>query len=226
MLNSNPERVDFYTATHKGQRRRLFDFADRVGTVDFADPDAVDALGEELRAIISMLESHADLESRFIHPLLRRKLPARAEFLEGEHADLQLNVAELTAYFQDISSNPCSRKQCRAFGLEFYRALQRFIARYLDHIDEEERMMFELWRECPDAELQQVSDAMRQAVSPERERAELADVLPALSPGERVQVLLTLQRADRERFLEACRVAERVLSTREWVSLQEEAGLT
>ena len=188
MLNSNPERVDFYTAPHKGQRRRLFDFADRVGTADFADPDTVDALGEELRSITAMLRAHADLEGRFIHPLLRQKVAARAEFLEGEHTDLDLNVAELTAHFEDISSNPCSQKQCRAFGLEFYRGLQRFIARYLDHIDEEEQTMFELWQQCKDGELEQVVNSMRAAVPPERERAELADILPALNQGERVQV--------------------------------------
>jgi hypothetical protein len=216
MLHPNSHRTDFYTAPHKGQRRRLFDFADRVGTADFADPDTVDALGAELEDLTSALRAHADLETRFIHPLLQTHVPARAAFLEEEHADLELNVAELIAHFQDITANPCSSEQCRAFGLEFYRALQRFIARYLDHIDEEERTMFELWNHCGDEELETVIGAMRAAVPPEREWAELAHVLPALNPWERVNVLRSLQRFDVFRFDGACRVAREVLATEDW----------
>jgi len=219
----NAQRFDFYTATHKGQRRRLFGFSQRVATTDFTDPDAVDAVGEELKRISRMLKMHAQHESDFIHPFLEAKYPKRAEFLDEEHGDLNVNLVELEAFFEDIQANPCVELQCRTFGREFYRALQRFIARYLDHMDEEERTMIQLWQNCTLDELRDVIANLRASMTPDQEREELWDMLPALNGFEQVKLFRTLKMGvDEERLSTAWAVAEQVLEPRDYQSLQIE----
>ncbi len=219
----NAQRFDFYTATHKGQRRRLFGFTQRVGTADFTDPDAVDAVGDELQRISRMLKVHAQHETEFIHPFLSSKYPQRAEFLDGEHGDLSVNLVELEAFFEDIQSNPCIELQCRTFGREFYRALQRFISRYLDHMDEEERTMIQLWQNCTLDELRKVIAELRASMTPDQEREELWDMLPALNNFELVKLFSTLRMGvDEERYQNAWAVAEQVLDPRDYQSLRTE----
>ena len=214
-------KFDFYTATHKGQRRRLFAFAQRVGTSDFSDPDEVDAVGEELQRISRMLRTHARHESEFIHPFLAERFPAAADFLESEHDDLENNLVELQAFYEDIQSNPCAQWQCLTFGGEFYRALQRFIARYLDHMDEEEATMVRLWHKCEPEELRTVVTRMLASMSAEQEREELWDMLPALNPFERVKLFRTLRYGlDDGRYDDALALAERALEPRDWDHLQ------
>ncbi len=220
-------RFDFYTATHKGQRRRLFDFAGQVGTTDFADPDQVDAVGQELQDIKRMLLNHAKHENRIIHPFLRDRFPEEAEFLDGEHDDLQTHLVELEAYFDDITSDPCDLMQCRLFGREFYRALQRFIARYLDHMDEEERTMMHLWQSCTLDELKDVVARLRASMTPEEEQEELRYMLPALTPFERVKLYRVLKLGvDEQRLRNAWSLAESLLEPSEVVRLKAEVETT
>ncbi len=216
-------RFDFYTATHKGQRRRIFGFAGMVGTTDFADPDQVDAVGEELRNIKRMVLTHAQHETEIIHPFLQKKFPKEAEFLDGEHIDLQTSFIELEAYFDDITSDPCDLMQCRLFGREFYRALQRFIARYLDHMDEEERTMMHLWQSCSIDELKEVVADLRASMSAEEEQEELRIMLPALTPFERVKLYRVLKLGvDDDRYRRAWELAESLLEPAEFARLKSE----
>jgi len=216
------DRLDFYTATHKGHRRRLFNFSERVGITEFCDPDAVDDLGAEFRRISRMLRMHARHESEFIHPFLQSKFPGEAEFLEGEHSDLRTNLAELEAFYDDINSNPGKMQHCRVFGHEFYRALQRFISRYLDHMDEEERTMTKLWQSCTKEELQEVLLQMRSSMTEEQELEELRDIVPALAPHERVSLFQTLSKGlNSERYSDAWTLAEEILPAQEYSDLRE-----
>ena len=214
-------RFDFYTATHKGHRRRLYTFAGRVGTVDFADPDMVDEIGAELQHIKRMLLAHADHESQIIHPFLKKKFPNEADFLEDEHGELQTNFIELEAYYDDITADPCDMMQCRLFGREFYRALQRFIARYLDHMDEEERTMIHLWQSCAKEELRGVVAKLRSSMTAEQERVELSDILPALTSFERVKLYRVLRLgSDNQRYQDAWSLAESMLEAEELQNLK------
>jgi hypothetical protein len=164
---------------------------------------------------------HAQHEGQFIHPFLEKKFPQRAEFLDGEHGDLNTNLVELEAFFEDIQANPCVEIQCRTFGREFYRALQRFIARYLDHMDEEERTMIQLWQACTLDELREVIRELRASMTPDQEREELWDMLPALNGHEQVKLFRTLKLGvDEGRYQNAWAVAEQVLDPRDYQNLQ------
>lgn len=178
-------KIDFYTKVHKGLRAGLFAVSEQAATTDFADGGAVNALAAAARDIFERLGSHAAHEDRFIDPLLVAKLgesPFVADHiaLERDQVDLARRIAEINALVEE---------ERRAAGLAFYRALNRFVASYLAHIDREEETMHLLWERCTDAEL---AGVMARFGASRPLRSTLADIgwmLPALSKPEQAELI-------------------------------------
>ena len=178
-------RIDFYTKVHKGLRASLFATSQRAASVDFADADALAGLAAELRMLLARLSRHAQHEAQFIHPLLAVKLgrsafDAEHEMLEGEQATLSRLLGEAMA---------ASAEERGVRGLTFYRMLNVFISRYLEHLDREEATMPLLWECCTDEELAQVIGHFGASRTLEETVADLRWMLPALNAGEQRELL-------------------------------------
>jgi hypothetical protein len=88
---------------------------------------------------------------------------------------------------QSKHKDPIKRAE---FGLEFYRALNRFIAFYLPHIDYEEgHMQPTLWAFCSNDELLGILKSTLSSQSPEEGAWWLSVMLPAMNLDERVGLL-------------------------------------
>ena len=142
-------RIDFYTKVHKALRANLFEVSRQAALADYGDPQAVSALAASVKALLAKLSAHAGHESRFIHPLIAEKTGACS--FEAEHEVLEDEQKVLAGLLDAAAQSPQAERRLR--GLAFYRALNLFIARYLEHLDREEATMPVLWARCSDEEL-------------------------------------------------------------------------
>ena len=162
-------RMDLYRLIHKAQRFHLFLLANRMGRSDFQDSDEATSIGAELRTLIEHLRDHARNEEIYIHPLFDG-IDRMAESLEMEHQALEADLGELAAIVAEQRWS------------ELYPAYNRFIATYLEHLDNEEHAQSEiLWPNYQDDELLAVFNRFKAERTPQAARADLELMLPALS---------------------------------------------
>jgi hypothetical protein len=185
-------RIDFYTKVHKALRAGLFGLSQRAASADAADPQSLDALAAEVRAMLERLSAHAGHEARFVHPLLREKL---GQAFDADHAALEAEQEKLAAQAGRLAH--LAPRERREALLGFYRELNRFIARYLEHLEGEERAMPRLWECCTDAELGAVMSRFAASRSADEALGDIGWMLPALSAAERKELLAGLVSAPR-----------------------------
>lgn len=175
-------RIDFYTKVHKALRATLFDFSRRAAAADYSDDRALGALVEDLGRLWTRLSMHASHEARFIHPLLAAKgLTA----FDEDHEELEAEQDALAALLQQATAAPERRER----GTDFYRALNSFIARYLEHLASEEYQMQLLWERCSDEELGAVMARFGESRPMEEALADIGWMLPALSAPEQSELI-------------------------------------
>ena len=100
-------KIDLYSFVHKPQRARLFGLVVEAGMVDPGDAPATAALSGAVRALTHELRTHAMHEDTFIHPLLRKLVPAVAEQLEAEHEHIDERLVELERTARATTSIAC-----------------------------------------------------------------------------------------------------------------------
>lgn len=179
----NAGRIDFYTKVHKGLRAGLFALSQRAAAADYAAPESVAALAAELRRLAARLSAHARHEERFIHPLLAEKLGASG--FDAEHAQIEALQRELESRLEALAC--CADPE--PGGAAFYRTLNVFIARYLEHLEREEATMPLLWERCSDAELAEVMKRFGASRTLDETLADVGWMLPALSAAEQKELI-------------------------------------
>ncbi|MGB6977419.1 MAG: hemerythrin domain-containing protein [Gammaproteobacteria bacterium] len=204
-------RVDLYTVIHKAQRQRLFELSVKIGRTDFDDSTQVTKVREELQKMIAHLRKHAHTDETFIHPLFN-KVGQEGQLLEEEHHALENSFDELEII--GASSNARSK---------LYVQFNRFLAAYLQHIDEEEVTQVEiLWKHFNDQELMEVMKNFQQSLTPQENAAGLEFVLPCLSVPEVINMLSKIQNtAPLPAFQAACAITENAFSTTEWEGIKK-----
>ncbi len=178
-------RVDFYTKVHKALRASLFELSRRAAATDYADRHAAQALAQALQTLLARLASHARHEAAFIHPLLEQK--AVAHRFDADHATLESEQAALSRLLAAVGEAPADRRG--ALGLHFYRALNAFIARYLEHLEHEEAAMPLLWERCSHDELRSVMARFGASRPLEEVLADIGWMLPALNAPEQAELI-------------------------------------
>ncbi|MCC5013576.1 MULTISPECIES: hemerythrin domain-containing protein [unclassified Legionella] len=215
-------RIDFYTYVHQCQRKQMFNLAMHAGEINYNEPEKLLPLAEELAVFLTGIRSHADHEDIFIHPLLRRKMPSASRTLDNEHEELKkelLNLEENFAHIQLLTNHYPKRQEQ---GLEFYRALNRFIANYLYHIDKEEYVMQNLWEIAAAPELSGMMMAFQVYHDPEEGRKWLSNHLPAMNFDERVLMFKTVElMAPASCFLSMSKISEEILGDNTWQSIKQ-----
>jgi CRP-like cAMP-binding protein len=184
-------RIDFYTKVHKGLRAGLFGLSQRAATVEFSDPREAASLVAETRATLARLARHAEHEARFLHPLLVAKLGET--LFDAEHAALEAEQHTLERLLDAALHGGPQERSAR--GLAFYRALNAFIGRYLQHLSGEEAAMPALWERCTDAELAEVMARFGASRKLDEALVDLGWMLPALSGREQAELVLGMSAA-------------------------------
>jgi|SRR5690606_39181514 len=211
---SEVERMDVFKSVHKGLRRALFNLALQAGTADPDKPEELAALAFQAREVFHFLEHHARNEDRFLAPMLETASPASASRLKAEHADLG---AELESLLRDLENLEKGAPPRLHAGLHaFYLALNRFIGRYLHHLNEEETELLPfLHGGFTDGELAVFPEKSVSHTAPADQAMMLGHMFPAMQPRELRSFFETLRaKAPKEavQYLEG--LARRVLGPR------------
>lgn len=183
-------RIDFYTKVHKALRASLFGLSRRAAATDYRDAHTVQALGQALHLLLAKLSAHARHEAAFIHPLLQEKVGAR--LFDAQHEALETQQAGLAKLLAAVPEATADQRNGR--GLAFYRALNVFIARYLEHLDQEEATMPLLWERCSDDELRSVMARFGASRPLDEALADIGWMLPALNAPEQAELVSTAAR--------------------------------
>jgi hypothetical protein len=168
---------------------------------------------------------HHDWEERAIHPLLADEVPGCAEHLEEEHRVAQHRFDSLITHLDKTRKQSEAEKQ-QALGLEFYLALNRFIAFFLQHLnEEEERVQPALWNLSTTKELRDVAQTAFN-VTPEQVKANLVMVIAAVNIEELTSLFTSMKEsAPAAAFQNAVNLAERILNSQDWETLKSRIGI-
>jgi hypothetical protein len=223
----NPRPVDLYTAPHKGQRARIFQFSEKAGTLQYSDQAALLRCNDELSTIRDEFRLHATLEERYIHPILSNRVPGGAKKLNQAHRDMHEQLDNLVHHMEVLKANDTHFEKQNEMGLEFYRAWNRFIAFYLVHINEEEEEVQPTLRAlCEEQELANAFNTIVGSMSPAELTGMLRMMIPAMNPDERTGLLSGVKaHTPPQAFQNIRTLAEEVLTTEDWNDLKERLGI-
>lgn len=213
-MSRSETRPDPYTWIHKGQRRLLFQAVELAGRTDFEDESERRELRSQTGAMLRHLRAHAWHEETYLRPILERHLPDLARELALEHGTLEEDIERIEAMLEAVGAGTAGSRHAQ--GLALYRELAAFLARYLWHLAEEEASLPRIWEAVPAAELEEALARFRASRAPEEAMGDLEAMLPALSPGEREQLLLAIRSASREAYEEARNLARHTLHPAAW----------
>lgn len=214
-------RLDVYRDIHKAVRAELFEGARRLGRADWRDQAEVEALQARVGRLIVELRDHVRHEEEHMHPLIERRVPGAVGVLRADHEQQEAFLDEFEAFAERVfAMEPGDPMRARA-GLEVYRALSRFIAVYLPHLEHEETTITRaLWELSTNEELAETYGRLVGTMPREELIGSLEIMLPAINPHERVELLGGIRAGMPDFYDEAAAVAQRVLSEDEWSALQ------
>lgn len=185
----------------------------------------MDELYGLLLAFKEQLRIHIVSEETFIHPLLSRRVPGGARELQAEHGEHFQRVDDLVKHLEEIKGRPEGFENIQELGLEYYRALNRFISGYLVHLDkEEERIQPTLWRLCTEDELiGLVSGFLGRTQGQSLEEAEqvLRITIPAYDSNELQDMFDRAEGVPEESKKKLYEVAESILSPDQLATLKK-----
>ncbi|MDQ6616843.1 MAG: hemerythrin domain-containing protein [Actinomycetota bacterium] len=220
MTTDTNERDDLFTHIHKALRLALFDITAQAGRTDWADNAEVEALGDQWRPLLALLQAHTGHEDNHILRLLDPYEPATTEPTSEQHRDLDDLLDDLAHRFEAALADPHP-----SVGLDLYRDLARFVAAYLPHLhDEETRVMARIWDLCRDDEIAATRVAFMADTTPDVTTTSLRYLLPALDRPTRRALIARLAAAAPPPVVEmALGIAERVLDDATFADLHAAA---
>jgi len=218
-------QTDLYTSIHKAHRYALYTMAIQAGKTDYSEKTSVDKLNELLIAFREQLRIHIETEETFIHPLLSKRVPGGARELKEEHRVHVQRFEDLIKHLEGIRALPPDFEMLGEAGLEYYRALNRFISGYLVHIDkEEEEIQPALWRLATEDELMGILggylSGMRD-ITPKDAGYLLKMMVPAYDPEELRVVFERAKAAPPEAKKMLYALTESMLSAEELASVKK-----
>jgi iron-sulfur cluster repair protein YtfE (RIC family) len=221
------DQFDLYTNVHKGQRMNLFNLGILAGTIDYSSQKSIGEFYNQLLQMKDDMHLHATLEETCIHPLLTERVPEGAKDLEKDHQEMRQRLDSLVAHFESIRAKRKEFERSRELELEFYRALNRFNAFYLIHIDKEEEIIHPtLWSLCTDKEMRMAFSKVLRSQTPQQTVQSMKVMLPAANLGERIQLFMAAKpNMPPQVFQSFLKLAEQVLTSDDWKALKARLGV-
>ncbi|MCS5712187.1 hemerythrin domain-containing protein [Candidatus Berkiella aquae] len=205
-------RVDLYTNPHKEQREWLYHLAIQAGKIDYADNKSFGELSIKFNQLIAELHQHVRAEEAFVHPLFLAKDTQLADPLHADHESLEQMLNHLEQQMQIIQQENHAQKR-NTLGLIFYRSFNRFISHYLEHMDEEERMLPFLWETYSDEQLMLCINSFKASIGIDEALETIVTTFPKLENHTQQRLFQGFkQNASPQRFVQFCTYLKKVLS--------------
>lgn len=184
----SPIPVDLYREVHKGLRLALFDLTVAAGAADCADPSGRATVVAHTERVVALLHAHHGHEDAFIQELVQEHAPLLAEIVESGHVETEHDLVELDDRLARLAA--ATGGEAVAAGLDLYRFLALFTARYLAHMALEEGAVMQALRDAMTVgQLFEVEMRLRGSVAPPLMVEFMAVMLPAMNPDERTAML-------------------------------------
>ncbi len=194
--NSIPDetRHDFYHAIHKALRLGHCRILPALGAHNYRDDAKTAALMADLRGLLALAKSHLEGENREIHAALEERAPGASAHAAEDHGEHEKSFAEIEELIRSIELAPPSARE--KAGRALYKRYAIFAAHDIEHMNvEETELLVALHDAFTDDELRAIESRIVSAIAPPRMAAYMALMAPALSHGERVELLAKLQKA-------------------------------
>lgn len=179
---------DLFGPVHKGLRRKLFDVAVALGSVDWTDLSARELVLARLDEALLLMSHHAEAEDSIIFPIAR-KYGVPAECIpDQDHVRVRHEISEMRALagaFQTLSAD-----QVVAHGQRVYGAFVAMVAIDLEHMRREEEVLVpRLLQLVPPQQLGGALAEIQRSFSLDVFGRFVHWMLPALTPTERAAML-------------------------------------
>lgn len=129
-------RANALTIIHKFLRREMFDFSQQLFR---AGPEDCVPIVRALLSLTETLEQHAIQEEARFEPLLRELDASVAQRLHEEHRRLDQDLQAIVRLAHRLDP---SVPDCRESLTQLHLDWNRYLSRYLAHLDDEERTLF------------------------------------------------------------------------------------
>lgn len=219
MTTLSSPRFDLYGPVHKGLRAFLADTLLRIGSLDVEDPVQLNDTCNQTLELLDILRGHVDHEDEHIHPLLERCRAGSAVQAEDEHVEHRRMLESLAAEVRGLLANP-SYPAADAL----YQGIAALMADNLVHMRLEDiGHQAVLWQHCTDAELMELDGRIVGSLAPRELMAYLRWMVPAMSPPQRLGLMLGL-RANAPLTLQmaVAKLAQQHLPAIAWERLQRD----
>lgn len=182
-------RFDLYGPVHKGLRAFMADTLLRVGSLDLEDTAQLQDACAQALDLLALLRSHVDHEDEHIHPLLERCRTGGAEQAAGEHVTHRRLLEALASEVRGLQTAPSY-----AAADALYQNLAELMADNLLHMRLEDLGHQNLlWQHYTDAELAALDARIVGSIPPKELMLVLRWMLPAMSPPQRLRLMLALR---------------------------------
>ena len=220
------QNIDLYTGAHKGQRNYLYKLSSLAGKLDVSDHESLKEYIFQLKLLRDEFALHAELEEKHIHPIILKRMPGVVAMLEEDHANQKAFFSELVSSLDNLNVVPEYEKHSGIF-LEFFRAFNRFIAMYLQHINfEEMEVQPTLWRVCSQEELASIMSSIIAYQKPEDLNYNLEMMFSSMTADEVSGVIAGARaRMPQEAVSRTLELAERVMDSDNWGKVKTSLGL-
>lgn len=216
------DRFDLYAPVHKGIRLALSGLCRQAGSVDSSDDEGVNAFVEEFRQVVVILESHSRDEDAHINESYEKYAPETLRELEEEHSGLEQKLGKLIELVNQLEISEQHPARHPNIWHEIGKALNRFTAEYLIHLEREEGPgMTALWKHMTDEQLKVISINIRSSIPPQAMAIFMYYMIPAISHQERAVMFGDMKKfAPKEAYEGMRRLAESRLDPNSWARLQ------
>ncbi|ADU35152.1 hypothetical protein [Variovorax paradoxus] len=192
MNHFDPPRADIYSGIHKALRALMADTLVKLGRMDAEDLQDVAQVVQRVLQMLDFCRTHADHESRFIHPTLEVHAPGTSRAVAYEHVEHDAQTRHIGIQARALLE--CTAAQRAPAAAALYRTLALFVASNFEHLHLEETVHNAvLWSHCTDAEIMSLHDALVRSVAPEDLMFILRWLVPSLAPAERAATMRKLQ---------------------------------
>jgi len=180
-------RHDIYRFIHKALRKAQCEMLIRLGNTDYAGA-GVPALVADLRSLMALGAAHISHEEAHVHTALDQRAPGATETAMHQHGSHRQSFRLIESIVDRLESAQAERRP--AIGRELYLTYSAFIAHDFEHMFEEETAVNgQLWMHFDDAALRAIEGAIVASLPPERVVATMRLMIPAISRGERLELL-------------------------------------
>ncbi|MGH7739496.1 MAG: hemerythrin domain-containing protein [bacterium] len=216
------KRADVFVGVHKGLRRGLLGLSGKLGSLDWADAEEVQAVGAEFASLLYFLREHAENENGIQAPTLEERAPGATRQMMEDHERLEKQIDQLEKDWKTAAQSADPSEP----SYRLYLSYNRFLSAYLSHMDMEEGEITEkVYRHFTDPEIGAMVGRIIAKTSPQDMGMMLGYMIPGMNASERLTFISGVKATAPPPVFEGLKgLAQKLLTAKDWEKLSAKLG--